>query len=73
MTPYNATLSGAYDNLTPPGRNLSYWYSWGECDGYPTNAITTMTMSYLDAPSSAILEPVTLGSLEPQTQYCYQV
>lgn len=71
MSPYNATFSGAFDNLTPPGRNLSYYYSYGECAGFPTNAVQTTTMTYPNAPANSSVQPVTVGSLEPSTNYCY--
>lgn len=40
--------------------------------GYPSNAITTTSIGYPNAPANATLQPITVGDLDTSSQYCYQ-
>lgn len=70
---HNATLNGQYDGLQPPdSHNISAFYTYGVCDGYPSNALTTVSVFYPDAASSGTIEPITVGDLNSSSLICFQ-
>lgn len=72
VTPYNATLNANWTNLNP-GSNVSSFYQYGDCNGFPAGALTTPVQVTTSASGSGSLPPFTVGGLEPSTQYCVGV
>ena len=72
ISPYNATFNGNFTDLNP-GSNISSYYLYGDCDGFPTGASSTPVQTITSVDGSGELPSFTVGDLEPNTTYCVSV
>ena len=70
VTPYNATYTAQYTDL-PQGHNLSYYFEYGSCTGFPgADAVTTPVQYIYNASTNGSIPATTVGGLNPSTTYC---
>jgi hypothetical protein len=72
ISPYNATFNANYTDLNP-GSNISSYYLYGDCSGFPTGASSTPVQTIINASANGTLPSFTVGDLQPSTTYCVSV
>lgn len=66
------THTGNFTDLNP-GSNISSFYQYGDCSGFPTGASTTPVQTINSPTGSGTLPSFAVGDLEPATTYCVAV